>query len=641
MSSGGNAKNSTRKVLSVVIPAYNMEKFIERTLDSLICDEYMDKLEVLVIDDGSKDSTAEIAKKYEKKYPDTFKVISKENGGHGSVLNKGIELATGKYYRPLDADDWVDTEALKAVIKEMEDKDADMVLTNFRKILEKSGRQINIRIQNVWNMREIKEGKAKPKPGREVLVYGKVYDFDKQLFDYSGQYLFHHISYRTKLLQEHQVRFDEHVFYDDMEYDIFPLIYVKTVLPIDRYLYQYRLERDGQSVDESSFIRNNKHRRKIVEHITEYYVANREQFGPNVYNYLYKDILWKITRQYDIYLGLMPANRETKKELMGFAAKIREIDEKIYNESCGRRVSRIMDSNGFWYFLMANKWLQKMRWKHLHKNDPNPNAKAWTIESDKPMHRMIRRRRILKALHLTWLNKDMRKLRKFKNIHKGERVFITCPGPSMTIKDLELLKNEYTIGVNSITKAYEFTNWRPTYYALIDIFAFGKYLSENDVCGNTFCHREGFFHFRSNPKTKNGRESYLLVDYSNHRPDWMEKKKIKYSDDISVCVYDGFTVTNMAIQLAIYMGFKQIYIIGADCDYSKPKIHFIEMPDDKEKISAGWLPAATDLSIDGYKAIKEFAYKRGCEIYNVTRGGKLEVFYRENVDRVLRNKPRS
>lgn len=627
------------KILSVVIPAYNMEQFIEKTLDSLICGEYMDKLEVLVIDDGSKDNTAQIARRYEEKYPDTFKVISKENGGHGSALNKGIELATGKYYRPLDADDWVDTEALKAVMKDMEAKDADMVLTNFKKIYEKSGKEVNIRIRNVWNMKQIKEGKAIPKPGREVLVYGNVYDFDKDLFDYSRQYLFHHVSYRTKLLQDNNIRFDEHVFYDDMEYDIFPLIYVKTVLPIDRYLYQYRLEREGQSVDESSFIRNNKHRRTIVEHITEYYVTNKDKFTPNVYNYLREDILWKITRQYDIYLNLMPSNKETKKELMGFASKIREIDQQIYEQTSGKRIKKIMDSNGRWYKIVANKKLQSWNWKYTKWKNPDPSAKAWTIESDKPMHRMIRRRKILAALHLGWLNKDMRAIRRFKNIHKGERVFITCPGPSMTIKDLEMLKDEYTIGVNSITKAYDHTSWRPTYYALVDIFAFGKTLSENPVPGNTFCMREGFFHYRINPKTRNGRETFLLVDYSNHRPDWMEKKKIKYSSDLSVNVYDGFTVTNMAIQLAIYMGFKQIYLIGADCDYTQPKIHFIECEDDKTKIAAGWLPTATDLSIDGYKAVKEFAYKKGVEIYNVTRGGKLEVFYRENVDRVLRNKP--
>lgn len=626
------------KVLTVVIPAYNMEKFIAQTLDSLICDEYMEELEVLVIDDGSKDRTAEIAKEYEKKYPGTFIVISKENGGHGSALNKGIELATGKYYRPLDADDWVDTSALKAVMDDMRSKDADMVLTNFKKILEKSGRQINVRIQNVWNMREIKEGRANPKPGRKQLVYGNVYDFNEELFDYSPQYLFHHVSYKTSILQENNIRFDEKVYYDDMEYDIFPLAYVKTVLPIDRYLYQYRLERDGQSVDEASFAKNNKHRRLIVENITKFYVENKDKIGINVYSHLREDIIWKIIRQYDIYFKLMPCNSETKKELLGFANRIKCISEELYQETVSKRIKFVVEGNSFWFYLIANKTLQQLRWKYKTRNDVNPNAKAWTMESDIPMHRMIRRRKVLSFLHLSWLNKDMRRIRRFKNIHKGERCFITCPGPSMTIKDLEMLKDEYTIGVNSITKAYEFTNWRPTYYALVDIFAFGKYLSENPVPGNTFCQREGFFHYRCNPKTKQGRETYLLVDYSNHKPDWMEKKKIKYSSNMAVNVYDGFTVTNMAIQLAIYMGFKKIYLLGCDCDYTQDKIHFIEMPDDKEKIKGGWLPAATDLSIDGYRAIRTFAYKHGCEIYNVTRGGKLEVFYRDNLERVLKEK---
>ena len=116
----------------------------------------------------------------------------------------------------------------------------------------------------------------------------------------------------------------------------------------------------------------------------------------------------------------------------------------------------------------------------------------------------------------------------------------------------------------------------------------------------------------------------------------MKKNKIKYSSDMSVNVYDGFTVTNMAIQLAIYMGFKKIYLIGCDCDYTQPKIHFIEAPGDKQKIEAGWLPQAVDLSLDGYRAVRDFAYKKHVEIYNVTRGGKLEVFYRDNLERVLK-----
>lgn len=629
---------SQKKILTIVIPAYNMEKYLCKALDSMIVEGYMEKLEVIIVDDGSKDRTAEIAQQYVEKYPQTFILCSKENGGHGSAINKGIEMATGKYFRPIDADDWVDQEALKAVIDEMEKKDADMVLTQFRKILEKSGKVINCRIKNVWNRKEIADGKAKPKPGREVLVYGNVYDFDKQLFDYSKQYLFHHVTYKTSILKENNVRLDEHVFYDDMEYDIFPLIYVKTVLPIDRYLYQYRLEREGQSVDESSFARNNKHRRLIVENICKYFVENKEAFGQNVYAHLYPDVLWKITRQYDIYLTLMKDNRETKREMIGFANTIKSISEELYNQTLTKRIKVAIEHNGMGFYFVASKKLQYLNWKIKTRNDPDTTQKAWTMESDIPMHRKIRHRKVLKVLHLTWLNKDMRKISRFKNIHKGERVFITCPGPSMSIKDLELLKNEYTIGVNSITKAYSKTSWRPTYYALVDIFSFGKYLKENEVEGGTFCQREAFFHYRSEPKTRHGKETFLLVDYSNHKPDWMKKNKIKYSSDMSVNVYDGFTVTNMAIQLAIYMGFKKIYLIGCDCDYTQPKIHFIEAPGDKQKIEAGWLPDAVNLSLEGYRAIRDFAYKKHVEIYNVTRGGKLEIFYRDNLERVLKER---
>lgn len=627
------------KILTIVVPAYNMEKYIEKTLDSMVVDpEFLNKIEVIIVDDGSTDSTADIARVYTEKYPKTFVLYSKENGGHGSAINKGIELASGKYFRPIDADDWVDKKELVAVIKELEIYDADLVLTNFRKILEKQEKTINCRIKNVWNKKEILDGKAIPKSGRDQLIYGKVYDFDSQLFDYSKQYLFHHITYRTAILKDNNIRFDENVFYDDMEYDIYPLVYVKTVLPIDRYLYQYRLERDGQSVDDKSFAKHNKHRRLVVENIAKYIIENKDKFGVNVYGHIYDDLKWKINRQYDIYFTLMPNDKETWREIKGFSENINNLSNSLFDEILSSRLRYSLKYGYCAFKLLSNRNAQKLWWNWLHRNDPNPKAKTWSIESDIPMHKMIRNRRVLNALHLSWLSSDMRKIRRFKDIHHGERVFITCPGPSMTIKDLELLRNEYTIGVNSITRAYSKTEWRPTYYALIDAPSFGKYLEEHEVEGGTFCQREAFFHYRINTKTKLGRETALLIDYSNHIEDWIKNQKIKYSNDISVCVYDGFTVTNMAIQIAIYMGFKKIYLIGCDCDYSGNQIHFIEAPGDKKKIEEGWLPEAARLSLSGYKAMRDFAYRKHVEIYNVTRGGKLEIFYRDNLERVLKER---
>ncbi len=627
-----------KKILTVVIPTYNMEKYISKTLDSLICKkECMDLLEVLVIDDGSKDGSAAIAKKYEEQYPDTFKVISKENGGHGSALNVGIDMATGKYFRPLDADDWVDTAALEYVIEVISKFDADMILTNFCKVYEKSDKVSKIRCQNVWNMREIRQGLAVPKEGRKKIVYGAVYDFNKELYDYAPLYLLHFVSYKTSILKDNGIRFTEKCFYDDMEYNLYPLPYVKTVLPIDRFLYQYRLEREGQSVEDAGFIRNRQQRKTIIINIIKYFKKHYYEFQSNVREYVRKDILWKIRRQYEIYLS-MPVKKSTKLEMLEFDKELYELDEGLYFGVSTRRIDLFRKSKGKAYFIVANKFLKKIFNFFRKRNAPDPTKKPWTIAADKAMHRKIRRRKILKFLHLTWLSKDMRRIHRFKNIHKGERCFITCTGPSLTIKDLELLKNEYTFGVNSITKAYDRTDWRPTYYALIDLFAFGQYLKDNEVIGGSFCNRESFFHYRADPKTRTGRENFLLVSYANHKERWMKKNKIKYSLDPAVCVYDGFTVTNMAIQIAMYMGFKKIYILGADCDYTKGAIHFIEMPDDQKKIAAKRLDVGTALSINGYFAVKKFAEKHKCEIYNVTRGGKLEVFYRDNLERVLQEK---
>ena len=98
------------KILTIIIPTYNMEKYLRRCLDSLIIDEEeMKQLEVLVINDGSKDSSSQIAHEYQDKYPDTFRVIDKENGNYGSCINRGLKEATRKYVKVLDADDSFDT----------------------------------------------------------------------------------------------------------------------------------------------------------------------------------------------------------------------------------------------------------------------------------------------------------------------------------------------------------------------------------------------------------------------------------------------------------------------------------------------------------------------------------------------------
>lgn len=130
----------SNKVLTISVASYNTEKYIRKTMDSFIVPEIMDKMEVLIINDGSSDNTLEIAREYENKYPDTFRAIDKQNGGYGSTINKAIEIARGRYIKTIDGDDWVDKEGLISLIRFLEHTTADVVITNFARVNDKNGK---------------------------------------------------------------------------------------------------------------------------------------------------------------------------------------------------------------------------------------------------------------------------------------------------------------------------------------------------------------------------------------------------------------------------------------------------------------------------------------------------------------------
>ena len=130
---------NSKKILSVSIASYNVEKFLDQTLESCLVPEIMDRLEVIIVNDGSKDGTADVAKKYTEKWPDTFILVDKKNGGYGSTVNVGIKTATGKYFRLLDGDDWFDKDGLREFIGILEQAQEDMVIARFRRVFESDG----------------------------------------------------------------------------------------------------------------------------------------------------------------------------------------------------------------------------------------------------------------------------------------------------------------------------------------------------------------------------------------------------------------------------------------------------------------------------------------------------------------------
>ncbi len=194
-----------------------------------------------MVNDGSKDETAEIAARYEKEYPTIVKAVNKENGGHGDAVNVGLDHATGLYYKVVDSDDWVDEEALFKILDVVKSfveqkKEVDMVISNY--VYEKVGMEHKKVIHY-----------------RNVLPQNEIFRWDDIGRFHLDQYiLMHSVLYRTELLKLCQLRLPKHTFYVDNIYVYYPLPHVRTLYYIDVDFYRYYIGREDQSVNEKVMI---------------------------------------------------------------------------------------------------------------------------------------------------------------------------------------------------------------------------------------------------------------------------------------------------------------------------------------------------------------------------------------------------
>ena len=238
------------KLLTIVIPTYNMQEYLHRCLDSLVLkdEQLMNQLEVLVINDGSKDNSSAIAHEYEAKYPNTFRVIDKENGNYGSCVNRGLKEATGKYIKVLDADDWFDTDEFAGLLTQMKNYEVDMFVTDYQHV------DFN--------------GKCLSKQ-KYPLPYNSVLQF--QNINSDALYLaMHAIAYSTTMLKEMQYKQTEGISYTDTEWASYPLHKVRTMIYLHCDVYRYLLGRDGQTVSASVSNKSAEHYVKLLKEMISY-----------------------------------------------------------------------------------------------------------------------------------------------------------------------------------------------------------------------------------------------------------------------------------------------------------------------------------------------------------------------------------
>lgn len=313
------------KLLSIAVPCYNSQDYMRNCIDSLL--EGGDLVEILIVDDGSKDDTAKIADEYAAKYPNIVKAIHQENGGHGEAVNAGLRNATGFYFKVVDSDDWVNKEAYHAILDKLLEiiagpETLDMMISNF--VYEKQGAK-----------------HKKVMKYKNYMPEGKIFTWKEMGRMPIGKYiLMHSVIYRTELLRECKLELPKHTFYVDNIFVYKPLPYVKTMYYMDVNFYRYFIGRNDQSVNETVMIRRIDQQllvnRLMIDIISEEKVTDK---NTRRYMLKYLDIIMAVSSIMLIRSGT-EENLEKKKELWRYlkSADI-HIYRKLYMSVLGRGVN--------------------------------------------------------------------------------------------------------------------------------------------------------------------------------------------------------------------------------------------------------------------------------------------------------------
>jgi len=294
------------KVLSILIPTYNMEKYLANCVDSMLAIEKKEQLEIIIVNDGSKDDSLEIAKSYKEKYPSIVKVVDKENGGYGSTINKGIKEATGKYFKVVDSDDWVNSKNVDAFLSELAIENADMVISDFTCVYENEGRN------------EIMNG-IEASPRIE-------YSFDK--FPIKQRLSMHKLFFKTELLKS--INLLEKCFYVDVEYVSYGVSKCSSFKYIPLDIYQYRLGRAGQSVSIDGYYKHKEDLLKVANSLLQKY---SEEKNDNSKEYIHLELAALLKTIYSLMIKFYLKDKKTKGMMQELDESLKKVDLLLYEES--------------------------------------------------------------------------------------------------------------------------------------------------------------------------------------------------------------------------------------------------------------------------------------------------------------------
>ena len=273
-----------------------MAALLPRCLDAFTEPNLLNELEVLVVNDGSKDNSLEIAQEYESKYPGIIYAIDKPNGNYGSTVNKGIELATGRYFRICDSDDFYDNIQLVKLLEFLKDAEADLILNDY--VVDRQEYHTLMKISNMENE--------------------KIYNMKDIDLSSLGNYAMHGLVVSTQILQQNNIRLLTNISYTDTEFCYYPLQYAKTLSYINYPVYRYQVGRDGQTVCLTSQLRCLSHMKRIIDRMFDDICEVKDAYILRNKSYVFSRIL-------NVYFSTALCYDRTNGELNN----LKEIDKKI------------------------------------------------------------------------------------------------------------------------------------------------------------------------------------------------------------------------------------------------------------------------------------------------------------------------
>lgn len=302
------------KYLSFVVPSYNASAYLNKCVESLAIGG--DDVEIIIVNDGSKDNTLEIANELKVKHPNNVIVIDKENGGHGSTINAALKVATGLYFKCVDADDWVDPKAYMELLSKIKEHYAnnevvDMYICNFM-------------YENLSENKQCLDTHKKRFPVGKICTFEEVKKFPV------GEFLMmHNVINRLEILKKANVEMPEHTFYIDNLYLYLPLYYTNTLCYLDIDFYRYYVGRPNQSVTLENMTKNYAMQIRVIREMSLRYTYDElKSLSRKKRNFIIHELV--IIHHLTLFYIVAGLNKQRKEEYANFMKEFKEKNRKLY-----------------------------------------------------------------------------------------------------------------------------------------------------------------------------------------------------------------------------------------------------------------------------------------------------------------------